>query len=184
MAGARAKGAGKGMNVFVLYLVVLKAVMTSFSGMASLPMVRDDLVVKRQVLTDRQLATAIVAGRTGPGPNGLYLVSIGYFIAGFPGATAAFLALITPGFLIIPMMHWLGEHAKIPRVRGAIRAIILSSAGLVGAAAIPLARDAATGMLTGALVVASFAVLTFTKLETWVVMAGAAAVTLGAYLVH
>jgi chromate transporter len=172
------------MNVVVLYFLVLKAVMTSFSGMASLPMVRDDLVVKRQVLTDRQLATAIVAGRTGPGPNGLYLVSIGYFIDGLPGAFAAFLALITPGFLSIPIMHWIGEHAKIPRVRGAIRAIILSSAGLVGAAAIPLAKDAATGTLTAALIVASFAVLTLTKVETWVVMGGAAAVTLGAYLVR
>ena len=172
------------MNVLTLYLLMLKAVMTSFSGMASLPMVRDDLVVKHHVLTDRQLATAVVAGRTGPGPNGLYLVSIGYFVAGLPGAAVSFLALITPAFLAIPLMRWLGEHAKIPRVRGAIRAIILASAGLVGAAAIPLARDAATGMLTGALIFASFAALTFTKIETWWVMGGAAAISLGAYLIH
>ena len=43
-------------------------------------------------------------------------------------------------------MHWIGEHAKIPRVRGAIQAIILASAGLVerrGHSAV--AHDAATG---------------------------------------
>ena len=33
------------------------------------------------------MRTAIVAGRTGPGPNGLYLVSVGYFAAGLPGAS-------------------------------------------------------------------------------------------------
>ena len=172
------------MNVLALYLLMLKAVMTSFSGMASLPMVRDDLVVKHHVLTDRQLATAVVAGRTGPGPNGLYLVCVGYFVGGLPGAAVSFLALITPAFLAIPLMRWLGEHAKIPRVRGAIRAIILASAGLVGAAAIPLARDAATGLLTGALIFASFAALTFTRIETWWVMGAAAAISLGAYWVH
>ena len=85
------------MNLFLLYLLLFKAVITSFSGMASLPMVRHDFVVTRHVLTDRQLNTAIVAGRTGPGPNGLYLVSVGYFAAGLPGAFAGLIALITPG---------------------------------------------------------------------------------------
>ena len=69
------------MNVFLLYLLLLKATLTSFSGLASLPMVRDDFVVERHLLTDRQLNTAVVAGRTGPGPNGLYIVSVGYFVA-------------------------------------------------------------------------------------------------------
>ena len=41
------------MNPIVLYLLLLKATLTSFSGLTSLPMVRDDLVVKRRVLTDR-----------------------------------------------------------------------------------------------------------------------------------
>jgi len=170
------------MNLFLLYLLLFKAVITSFSGMASLPIVRDDFVVKRHVLTDRQLNTAIVAGRTGPGPNGLYLVSVGYFAAGLPGALAALIALITPAFLIIPLMSWIGAYAKLPRIRGAIRAVILASAGLLIAASIPLTRDAATAPLAVAIVVISFIVLTFTRVETWWVMLGAAAVGLGAKL--
>ena len=172
------------MNLFVLYLLLFKAVMTSFSGMASLPMVRDDLVTQRHVLTDRQLNTAIVAGRTGPGPNGLYLVSVGYFAAGLPGAFAALIALITPAFLILPLMRWIGKYSNLPRVRGAIRAIILASAGLLIAASIPLTRDAATGPLTIVIMAVSFAILTFTRLESWWVMVGAAAVGLGSKLLH
>jgi chromate transporter len=170
------------MNVFLLYLLLSKAVVTSFSGMASLPIVRQDFVVTRHILTDRQLNTAIVAGRTGPGPNGLYLVSVGYFAAGLPGAFAGLIALLTPAFLIIPLMSWVGEYANLPRIRGAIRAVILGSAGLLMAASIPLARDAATGPLAAAILAGSFLVLSFTRVETWWVMVGAAAVGLGAKL--
>jgi chromate transporter len=168
------------VNLVLLYLLLLKAVITSFSGMASLPMVRQDFVATRHVLTDRQLNTAIVAGRTGPGPNGLYLVSVGYFAAGVPGAIAGLLALITPSFLIIPMMMWVGNYASIPRVRSAIRAIILASVGLLIAASIPLTRDAATSPLMAAIVAVSFAILAFTRVESWWVMIAAAAVALGA----
>jgi chromate transporter len=164
------------MNVFLLYALLLKATLTSFSGLASLPMVRNDLVVERKVLTDRELNTAVVAGRTSPGPNGLYLVSVGYYAGGLPGATAGLLALMTPAFLIVPMMRWVGRRAETPRVKSAIRAVVLASAGLLLSASLPLARDAITGWLTFGIVLASFAVLVLTKIDTvWVVLAGAVA---------
>lgn len=172
------------MNIFVLYLLLLKAVMTSFSGMASLPMVRQDLVVTRHVLSDRQLATAIVAGRTGPGPNGLYLVSVGYFVDGLPGALAGLIALITPAFIVIPLMRWMGNYAKLPRIRGAIRAVVLGSAGLLMGASVPMAQSASTTPLLTGIVVVSFLVLAFTNVETWWVMGGAAVVGLAAALLH
>lgn len=163
------------MNVFILYLLLLKATLTSFSGLASLPMVRNDLVIERGVLTDRQLNTAVVAGRTGPGPNGLYLVSVGYFVDGLPGAAAGLMAVMTPAFLILPLMYWLGRRAETPRVRGAIRAVILASAGLLLSASLPLARDATTGPLTVAIVAASAVVLSFTKIDSaWLILGAAA----------
>ena len=119
------------MNPFLLYVLLLKATLTSFSGLASLPMVRSDLVVQRKVLTDRELNAAVVAGRTSPGPNGLYLVSVGYYADGLPGATAGFLAVMTPAFLVLPLMRWAGARAGTPRVKSAIRAVLLASAGLL-----------------------------------------------------
>jgi chromate transporter len=163
------------MNFFVLYGLLLKATLTSFSGLASLPMVRNDLVVERRVLTDRDLNTAVVAGRTSPGPNGLYLVSVGYYADGLPGAAAGLLAMMTPAFLIVPMMRWMGTRASSPRVKGAIRAVVLSSAGLLLSASLPLARDAITGPLTFGIMLVSFVVLALTKIDTvWVVLGGAA----------
>src|SRR5262249_57749827 len=71
------------MNAVALYLVLLKATITSFAGLASLAVVRDELVVKRPVLTDSQLNEAVVITRATPGPTGLYVVSVGYFAEGF-----------------------------------------------------------------------------------------------------
>lgn len=164
------------MNLFLLYALLLKATLTSFSGLASLPMVRNDLVVERKVLTDRQLNTAVVAGRTGPGPNGLYLVSVGYYADGLAGGAVGLLALVTPAFLILPLMRFVGARAESPRVKSAIRAVVLASAGLLLSASLPLARDAITGPLTFAIVLASLGLLTFTRVDTvWVVLGGAAA---------
>jgi hypothetical protein len=90
------------MNPCVLYLLLLKATITSFSGLASLSIIREDLVVQRQVLTDDQLKMAVVVSRTTPGPVGIHVVSVGYSVGGIKGAIAGWLAMCTPAFVAIP----------------------------------------------------------------------------------
>lgn len=166
------------MNLLLLYLLLLKATVTSFSGLTSLPVVRNDLVLGHHVLTDRQLNAAVVAGRAGPGPYGLYVVSVGYFVAGVPGAFCGWLAMVTPAFLIIPMVRYLGARAGRPRIRGAIQAVTLAAAGLVAASAVPLARDAVTSVAAVAIAAASFLLLIATRLDTLWIIAGSAALGL------
>jgi chromate transporter len=171
------------MNPLLLYLLLLKATSTSFSGLTSLPVVRHDLVEQYHVLTDRQLNAAVAAGRTAPGPNGLYVVSVGYFVDGIPGACAGCLASITPAFLIIVLLRYLGRRAERPDVKSAIQAVTLAAAGLVVNATIPLARDAITGPLPIAIAAASFLFLAFTRYATvWLILGGAAAGLAGSWL--
>ena len=162
------------MNCFILYLYLLKATLTSFSGLTSLPVVRQDLVETRHVLTDWQLNAAVAAGRTAPGPNGLYLVSVGYFVDGVPGALAGYFAMITPAFLILPLLRYVGKRAEQPRVKGAIQGVTIAAAALIIWATIPLARDSITGWIPAAIAIASFLVLAFSRIDTFWVMAGAA----------
>jgi chromate transporter len=171
------------MNLLLLYLLLTKATLTSFSGLTSLPIVRHDFVEHYQVLTDRQLNAAVAAGRTAPGPNGLYLVSVGYFVAGVPGGVAGLLATLTPAFLIIPMLQYLGRKADRPAVKSAIRAVTLAAAGLVVTTTVPLARDALTGALPIAIAAGSFLFLVLSKRATvWVIAAAALAGFAGAWL--
>jgi chromate transporter len=144
----------------------LKATTTSFSGLSSLPVLREDLVVRYALLTDRELNVAVTAGRSGPGPNGLYVVSVGYLVAGVPGACAGWLAMVTPAFLVIPLVRFLGARADHPRVRNAIRASTAASAGLMVAATLPLARGALTDGLLGTIAAASFAVFSFSTIDS------------------
>lgn len=164
------------MNPLLLYLLLLKATSTAFSGLTSLPVVRHDLVEHYRVLTDRQLNAAVAAGRTAPGPNGLYVVSVGYFVAGVPGACAGCLAAMTPAFLILVLLRHLGRRAERPDVKSAIQCVTLAAAGLVINATIPLARDAITGPLPAVIAIASFLFLAFTRYATvWVILGAALA---------
>ncbi len=161
------------MNALLLYFLLLKATLTSFSGMTSLPIVRQELVVERKLLTDRQLNTAVAAGRVSPGPNGLYLVSVGYMAAGAAGACAGLCALITPAFLIIGLLRMLGTAVNHPRMESIVRAVTLASAGLILATSISLARDAITSWATALIAITSFFLLIRFKLDPLWILLGA-----------
>jgi chromate transporter len=164
------------MNLFVLYLLLTKASLISFSGLTSLPVVRHDLVENRHVLTDRQLNAALAAGRAGPGPLGLYIVSVGYFVRGLPGAGAACLAMITPAFLIIPLLRYVGRRAGKAPVRSAIDAVTLAAAGLIVNATVPMAQDALTGPVPIAIAGGTFLFLAVTnKPVIWAIVGAAIA---------
>jgi chromate transporter len=164
------------MNVLLLYLLLSKATLLSFSGLASLPIIRADLVAHHQVLTDRQLNTAVALARAGPGPLGLYVVSVGYFVAGVPGALAGALALITPAFLVIPLLRFLAGRAEHPHVKSVIQALTLAGAGLLISATVPLARDAVTGTTPLVIALASFLLLVLSRIDTlWVIIGSAIA---------
>ena len=169
------------MKFIVLYLLLLKATLTSFSGLAGLPVLRDDLVLQHHMLTDRELNQAVAIGRVTPGPKGSYIMSVGYYAGGIPGGIAAWLALVTPAILIIPMLSLVGRYTKDPRVQRTLRAVVLASAGISLSATLPLGADALTSPLTWALAVVSLGLLVFTKLDTTLVMLASGLVSLAGF---
>jgi chromate transporter len=111
-------------------------------------------------------------------------VSVGYFAAGIPGAIAGWLALVTPSLSVILVIRYLGRKAKHPRVKGVLQAIVLASAGMLLATALPLAREALTGTLLSLIALGSVLILVFTRLDRiWVILASAV-VCLAADAVH
>lgn len=165
------------MNLLELYLLLLKGTATAFAGLASLPVIHDGLVAHRHVLTDAQLNEAVVITRSTPGPVGLYIVSVGYFVAGLPGAVMGWLAMITPALLIIPLIRFVGRRMENPRVRSILQTVVVASAGLLVAAAIPLGQDALTDPVNVAIAFVSFALLLRTKVDTLWIILGAAVVS-------
>jgi chromate transporter len=172
------------VKLFFLYLLLLKGTATSFAGLASLPVIREELVVRRHLVTDDQLNASIVITRSTPGPVGLYVVSVGYFAAGLPGAIAGWLAMATPSLLVILLVGWAGRRAEHPRIKGMLQSVVLASAALLVVAAIPLARDAVTSPLTAGVAILGLLVLLSKKIDTLWVIGAAATVSLVASLLH
>ena len=135
------------MSLLLLYALLLKASLTSFSGVGALPQIRQDLVVTHRVMTDDDLSRAVLFGRSSPGPVGLYIVSVGYTVRGVPGAVAGWLALASPAFLAIPVLALLRRWLHLTRVRSALDAVIIASATLLVPSAVVLARDAVMQIL-------------------------------------
>ena len=130
------------MSLGLLYLLLLKATMTSFSGMGSLPQIREDFVVTHRVLGDDQLSRAVLFGGSTPGPVGVYVVSVGYAVRGVPGAVAGWLALVSPAFLAVPLLAMLRRWLHLSRKRSAVDAVIIASGTLLIPSGLVLARDA------------------------------------------
>jgi chromate transporter len=162
------------MNAFLLYLLLAKATCTTFSGMASLPIIRADLVEHYRVITDEQLNTAVTAGRSGPGPIGIYVVCVGYQVSGVPGAAAGLLAAMTPAFAIIGLLHLLGKRVDQPQVQRTIRAMLAAAAGMLAATTVSLAESAIGDTFTAAVAALAFVLFAFTKMDSVWVMGGAA----------
>lgn len=166
------------MNPILLYLLLLKATITAFSGLGSLPVVRADLVVNHHVLTDEQLNTAVVVSRTTPGPVGVYVVSVGYAAGGVPGAIAGWAAMVTPALLVIPLMYYASRRSAHRRMRGATHAVVAASAGLLLAAVAPLARETLTDAVT-VIVAVACTILMFRKVSPLLLVLGSSLVVLG-----
>lgn len=161
------------MSLFVLYLVMLKATVTTFNGPMSLPVLRQELVVKHRAMTDRQLTAAVAAAQSAPGPMGIYVVSAGYFAAGIPGAAAGWLALVTPALFAVPLIRGLGRRMEHPRARAVLEAAVLASAGLILMSALPLARASIHDVPHLVLAGAAMLVVYATRVPTVAVIAAA-----------
>jgi hypothetical protein len=65
-----------------------------------------------------------------------------------------------------------------------LQAVVLSSAGLMWASAVPLARDAVSGVVTAGILVVGLLAMVFTEVDSVWVIFGAALIHLAAFSAH
>jgi chromate transporter len=135
------------VNVVLVYFLLLKATVTSFAGMGSLPQIQQDFVETYHLVSADALSQAVLLGGATPGPIGAYVVAVGYLAAGPAGAFAGWLALITPAFAALPLLGTVQRWLHLPRVRALVDAIIVAGATLLVPTGLGLARDAIRQLL-------------------------------------
>lgn len=130
------------MDPAALFLTVFRASLLAVGGQAALPLLRDDLV-RTGITTDERIIEAITVGRLSTGPSGLYIVALGFFIGGWPGAAIALAAAVLPPMLIVPAAALIRPRLLAPRVSGLVRGVALTTTGLVVATTLELLGSAA-----------------------------------------
>jgi chromate transporter len=119
------------MTGLVLFVLFLKASVLSFGGLGGLPILHQDLVqrlpieINNVVLRstgdiDRLVGQSLAVGRLSPGPNGLYVVSLGYEMDGIWGGIAGGLALAIPPFFVLVVAIWYAKVAHLKRTANAL----------------------------------------------------------------
>ena len=166
------------MDLLSLFLTCLKVSLITFGGSAPLPLLRDDLVERRGILQDEDFASALAIGLITPGPNGLFVIPVGYFVGGVAGALVAALALcvVAVSVLILLWLHrWI---AHLPATRAALRGIQAATLGLILTLGFTIVVATVHTPLDLAIAVAAFVLLAFTRLDVMLIVAGAAALGL------
>lgn len=132
------------MELVWLFLVFLRAALLSAGGLGSLAILRTDLL-SAGLVVDAQFVEALTIGRISPGPTGLFVISIGYFAMGIPGALLALAAAMIPPLLVLPIAHVVRPRRAHPRVDGLIRGLVLATTGLTISISLTLLATTSSG---------------------------------------
>jgi chromate transporter len=117
------------MNAWLFFWLFLKASLFSTGGLGNLPFLNQDLVALGWA-HPADFVTAIAVGNLSPGPTGLWSVSLGYLVYGWPGAGLALLALSLPPLLILLVAASYNRIEHQPLVQDYTRGLSLGVIGL------------------------------------------------------
>jgi chromate transporter len=116
------------INPLMYFLLFFKATVFSSGGFSNLPSLHQDLLASNWA-TEADFTESLSIGQISPGPNGLWVIALGYLSYGFPGAFFALIAITIPPFfvLIIASAYTRLEHQRW--LAGLMRGITLAVVG-------------------------------------------------------
>ncbi len=112
------------INPLIYFLLFLKASLFSSGGFSNLPSLHQDLLGSGWAV-DAEFGDSIVIGQISPGPNGLWVIGLGYFTYGVLGAALALLAITLPPLLVLVVAALYGRIERQRWVEGLMRGVSL-----------------------------------------------------------
>lgn len=117
------------INPLVYLLLFIKASLFSSGGISNLPSLHQDLLAESWA-NETNFGQALAIGQISPGPNGLWVVSLGYLTYGLPGAILALIAIIIPPFLVLAIAAIYDRASKLNWVNALMRGVSLAVIGI------------------------------------------------------
>ncbi len=148
---------------------------------AILPDMQRYVVEVNHWMSAKQFADAYALGQAAPGPNMMFVTLVGWQLAGWPGAVAATLAIVSPPILLTLVVTRLNARNPNAPLARAIRAGLGPIAiGLTLSSGWILARSADHDWKGALITLLTVALMLRTKLNpVWLIVLGAAAGMLG-----
>jgi chromate transporter len=145
------------------------------SGLAIVPFLYGEVVQRYHWLSDRQFLDAVAVAMITPGPVVISVAFIGYLVAREPGMTAAAIGVFVPAYLVvISTAHRFRAIAQREGVRAFVSGVTAAATGAMTGAAIILGRRAIIDIPTTVIAIATFVILTKTKIpDLWLIAASA-----------
>jgi len=174
----------KSVALSSLFLYFLKVGCILFgSGYVLFAFLQTDLVDHWHWVTNAQLLDAVAVGQVTPGPVSTAATFLGYILAGPIGAFIATVGMFLPAFVYVAISEPLVRALRRSRIASAaLDGVIAASVALIAVVTIQLGRAAVIDLGTVLIFLASFAVLTWTRLNSaWLIIAAGA---LGAALLR
>lgn len=125
----------------VYFWLCLKASLFSTGGMGNLPSLHDDFLL-RGWANDRQFVESLAVGQVAPGPNGLWVISLGYLTYGLRGALLTLLALVLPPLLVLVVDRLYQRAGRRPVIEGFVHGISMAVIGIFVVVLLNILRSA------------------------------------------
>lgn len=158
-----------------LFLSFFKVGFFSFGGgYAILPIIREEVVVYRQWITEAVFIDLIAIAQMTPGPIAINTATFaGYQLAGIPGAATATIGLIaSPALVVTILAAVMTRFRRTPVIQGVMKALTPALLALITYSAFSVARVAVTGAIPALLAVVMVVVLVRTTWHPLVVILG------------
>lgn len=117
------------INPLLYFLLFIKASLFSSGGTSNLPSLHQDLIALDWA-NEADFGQSLAIGQISPGPNGLWVISLGYLTYGIPGAVLALIAIILPPCVVLVFAAIYDRIAKLSWVNALLRGISLSIIGV------------------------------------------------------
>jgi chromate transporter len=163
-------------SLVAVFLEFLKLGSVVFgSGYVLVSYLHSDLVLGNHWLTQSQLLATLAIGQVTPGPVFTTATSIGYVVAGLPGALLATLAIFLPSFVLVAaVMPLLGRVRRSPWSASALDGVNVAAIALMAGVTVQLGRTSMVDWVTVLTGVCSLGLIVRWRLNaTWLVLAGA-----------
>jgi len=162
-----------------LFLAFLKIGSVLYgSGYVLVAFIRNDFVERLGWLTEGQLLDAVAVGQFTPGPVFTTATFVGYIVGGFPGAVLGTIGIFLPAFIFVALAHSLiNQLMHLSWVRPLLDGVNVAAIGLMAAVSVILARDAVVDVLTALLSAVAFVLLVRYKVNSALLVAAGAFVS-------